>query len=102
MNLLQNAFKFTRAGGRVSLTTSATHEHVRFAVEDECGGLPAGEADDLFQPYVQGGPDRRGTGLGLTISRRAVEAHGGTLAARNLPELGCIFTIELPRFVSAS
>jgi signal transduction histidine kinase len=97
MNLLQNAFKFTRAGGRVSLTTSANQDHVLFAVEDECGGLPAGEAEDLFQPYVQSGADRRGMGLGLTISRRAVEAHGGTLTARNLPGRGCIFTIALPR-----
>ena len=67
-NLLQNAFKFTRAGhapcasGRV-----ATASRVLIEVEDECGGLPQGNTKSLLRPFVQRGSDRTGVGLGLTI-----------------------------------
>ena len=54
-NLLQNAFKFTRAGGHVALRAEATAHRVRIAVEDECGGLPAGRAEELFLPFVSAG-----------------------------------------------
>jgi hypothetical protein len=66
-------------------------------VEDECGGLPPGKVDELFQPFQQRGANRSGLGLGLTISRRGVEAMGGRMAARNLPGQGCVFSIDLPR-----
>ncbi len=97
INLLQNAFKFTRVAGHVTLTVSATADRVFFDVEDQCGGLPGGATEELFLPYKQRGKDRRGLGLGLTISRKAVEAHGGELRVRDLPGRGCIFTIDLPR-----
>ena len=96
-NLLQNAFKFTRAGGHVWLTTSATDERVLIEVEDECGGLPPGAADELFKPFAQRGPDRSGLGLGLSIARRSVEASGGALRVKDVPGKGCAFTIDLPR-----
>lgn len=96
-NLLQNAFKFTRAHTLVSLKTHATLERVYIDVEDECGGLPAGMADGLFQAFEQHNADRTGVGLGLSIARRAVEANGGELRVRNLPHKGCCFTIDLPR-----
>jgi signal transduction histidine kinase len=95
-NLLQNAFKFTRTGGRVSLKSFSSADRVLIEVEDECGGLPAGEAEDLFRPFEQRGGDRSGLGLGLNISRRGVEANGGKLYVRNLAGKGCVFTIELP------
>jgi signal transduction histidine kinase len=95
-NLLQNAFKFTRTGGRVSLRSFSSDDRVLIEVEDECGGLPAGDAEDLFRPFEQRGGDRSGLGLGLGISRRGVEANGGKLYVRNLPGKGCVFTIELP------
>jgi signal transduction histidine kinase len=97
INLVQNAFKFSPPSGRVSLTTSATPDRVLLEVEDECGGLPAGATEVLFHPYVQMGKNRRGLGLGLVISRRAVESFGGELRVRDLPGRGCIFTIDLPR-----
>jgi signal transduction histidine kinase len=97
INLLQNAFKFSPPSGRVSLTTSATPDRVLLEVEDQCGGLPAGATESLFKPYVQMGKNRRGLGLGLVISRRAVESFGGELRVRDLPGRGCIFTIDLPR-----
>lgn len=95
-NLLQNAFKFTRPSGHVMLRVHAREMRVLIEVEDECGGLPEGKAEDLFQPFHQRSGDRTGLGLGLSISRRGVEANGGTLHVRNLPGAGCIFTIDLP------
>jgi signal transduction histidine kinase len=96
-NLLQNAFKFTRPLTLVSLKTHATAERVYIDVEDECGGLPAGLAEELFRPFEQRSANRSGLGLGLSIARRAVEANGGELRIHNLPHKGCRFTIELPR-----
>jgi signal transduction histidine kinase len=96
-NLLQNAFKFTRPGTTVTLRASATSDRVLIEVEDECGGLPDGNVNNLFQPFEQRGADRTGVGLGLAISRRGAEANNGRLYARNLPDHGCIFSIDLPR-----
>ena len=95
-NLLQNAFKFT-PHGHVSLTTQATADRVLIEIEDECGGLPPGKAEELFQPFMQRAADRSGLGLGLSISNRGIEANGGGLHVRDLPGKGCIFTIDLPR-----
>lgn len=96
-NLLQNAFKFSRPHGQVTLTARANADHIFIEVQDECGGLPAGKLEELFQPFEQHGSNRSGLGLGLSISRRAVEANNGTLSARDLPGEGCVFTIDLPR-----
>lgn len=96
-NFLQNAFKFTRHGGCVTLTARATGEGVCLEVEDECGGLPPGKVAELFRPFVQQGSDRRGLGLGLAICQRAAEANGGRIHVRDLPGKGCIFSLELPR-----
>jgi signal transduction histidine kinase len=96
-NLLQNAFKFSRRNGHVTLTARASSHRILIEVEDECGGLPDGKAEELFQPFKQGSKNRSGVGLGLSISRRAVEANDGTLTARNLAGKGCVFTIDLPR-----
>jgi signal transduction histidine kinase len=95
-NLLQNAFKFTRPGGHVSVRTEAGAEHVEIAIEDECGGLTL-EPEVLFAPFEQHADDRSGLGLGLPIARRGVNAQGGTIRVRNLPGHGCIFTVTLPR-----
>ena len=97
-NLLRNAFKFSRLRGRVVLSTTVAGERVLFHVEDECGGLPAGLTDHLFEPFQeQRGTDRTGLGLGLSICRRAAESNGGSLGVRDLPGKGCVFTLDLPR-----
>jgi signal transduction histidine kinase len=97
-NLLQNAFKFTRPRTTVTLRVHASAERVLIEVEDACGGLPAGEdTNDLFRSFEQRGADRTGLGLGLAFSRWAVEANGGRIYARNLPNRGCVFTVDLPR-----
>jgi signal transduction histidine kinase len=96
-NLLQNAFKFTHANGHVSLKASSTKSRVVIEVEDECGGLPPGKADELFRPFEQRGVNRMGLGLGLSISRKSVEAIGGEIRVRDIPGTGCAFVIDLPR-----
>ncbi len=96
-NMLENAFKFGRPNGTVSLTTTATADRVLFEVEDECGGLPPGKIEELFRPFEQRGADRSGIGLGLSICRKAARANGGEIRVRNLPDKGCVFTLDLPR-----
>ena len=96
-NLLQNAFKFTRPRHPRVAEASATDDRVLIEVEDECGGLPPGKAPELFRPFEQRGADRSGLGLGLSISRKSIEANGGELRVRDIPGTGCVFTIELPR-----
>lgn len=96
-NLLQNALKFSPRAAHVVLRTASTPGRVRIEVEDECGGLPEGRAEDLFQPFAQRGTDRSGLGLGLSIAHESVEMNGGELSVANLPGKGCIFTIDLPR-----
>jgi signal transduction histidine kinase len=96
-NLLQNAFKFSRPRGHVSLHAYGAGDRVLIEVADECGGLPQGTVEELFQPFKQRAGDRTGLGLGLSIAQRAVKANGGLLRVRDVPGTGCVFTIDLPR-----
>lgn len=96
-NLLQNAFKFTHPLSEVLLRVYGLGDRILIEVEDRCGGLPPGDAERMFLPFSQNGTDKTGLGLGLSISRRSVEANGGTLNVRDLPASGCVFTIDLPR-----
>jgi signal transduction histidine kinase len=96
MNLLTNAFKYTRANGRVTLRAYQAEGSAIIEVEDECGGIPD-DVVDLFQPFgEQRGKDRTGLGLGLSIARKAIRAHGGDIQIRNMPDTGCVFVIRLP------
>jgi signal transduction histidine kinase len=95
-NLLQNAFKFTRPAGHVTVRTRSTGDHVAIDVEDECGGLPPGAADAMFRLFQQHGTNHAGLGLGLSISRQAIEADGGKISVRDIPGKGCVFTVEMP------
>ena len=97
MNLLNNAFKFTHAGGRVVLRAQRRGERVRIEVEDECGGIAGEIADVFFQPFAaRRKHDRTGLGLGLSIARKAVRIHPGEIDFRNVPDKGCVFVIDLP------
>ncbi|HEX4403858.1 MAG TPA: HAMP domain-containing sensor histidine kinase [Polyangia bacterium] len=95
-NLLQNALKFSRPKTEIHVRAQREEGQVLIEVEDTCGGLPAGRAEDLFRPLVQRGKDQTGFGLGLSIARQAAQAHNGTLRVRDLPGKGCVFTLELP------
>src|SRR6185295_13881400 len=96
-NILQNAFKFTRPGTEVTLKAYAFGERVFIDVEDHCGGLPRGKAEQMFSPFSQRSDDKTGLGLGLTIARQSVEADAGTLSVENVDGAGCVFTMSLPR-----
>jgi len=96
MNLLNNAFKFTPAGGHVALRALRDGNRVLIEVEDECGGIPETKTDP-FQAFTDRRKyDRSGLGLGLSIARKAVRSCGGDINFRNLPGTGCIFVIEMP------
>ncbi len=96
-NLLQNAFKFTRKYGTVWLRTGATPNRVLIEIEDECGGIPPALEGRLFGSFRPQGRDKTGLGLGLLISKRAIEAMGGEVRVRNHAGTGCVFTVDLPR-----
>jgi signal transduction histidine kinase len=96
-NVLQNAFKFTRPRSTVTLRIRTSVERVLFEIQDECGGLPGGDICDMFRPFEQRGLNRTGLGLGLAFSRLATEVNHGRLYAVDLPGVGCIFTVDLPR-----
>jgi signal transduction histidine kinase len=96
-NLLQNAFQFSAHSFEVSLKAYAAGNRVLIDVEDSCGGLPAGEAENIFKPFTQRSADKSGMGLGLSICRRSVEANNGVVRVRDKPGAGCVFTIDLPQ-----
>ena len=84
--LLQNALKFTRSRSTVTMRVGASADRVLIEIQDECGGLPAGDVNELFRPFEQRGADQTGMGIGLAFSRWGAEANGGRLYARNLPD----------------
>jgi signal transduction histidine kinase len=102
MNLLQNAFRHTPAGGTVVLRAQARGQRLLVEVEDECGGIPE-STGDLFRPFGdRRATDRSGLGLGLSIARKAVRAHSGDILVRNMPGKGCIFAIDVPLSAEAA
>lgn len=94
-NLIQNAIKYTRMGGKIHVRGKLEADQIVIDVEDECGGLHKSNVD-LFAAFAQQDSNRSGLGLGLTIARRAIELNGGTIMVQDLPGKGCIFTITLP------
>ena len=96
-NLVRNAIKFTHPCGTVMVRGKVNGGRATIEIEDACGGLPAGDLEKVFSPFVQlGVGGSNGFGLGLAIARQAVDAHGGTLRVQNLPAKGCIFVLDLP------
>ena len=71
-------------------------ERFLIEVEDECGGIPASVGDPFQSFGERRGRDRTGLGLGLSIARKAVRAHGGDVHIHNMPGKGCVFTIDVP------
>lgn len=97
MNIVQNALKFSRVGATVTVRVRATADRVLVEIQDECGGIAGGNVDKLFEPFHQQNDNRSGVGLGLAFAQRAIESIGGVVSARNLPLVGCVFVVDLPR-----
>ena len=101
-NLLNNAVKFTPPGGRIAVGASEENGQVRLWVRDSGKGLPRGQLDRVFERGWQADPKAGGKGLGLYISRRIVEAHGGTMWVESAPGSGATFHVVLPAGAPAS
>jgi len=99
-NLLDNAVRHTPEGGRICVRWQRAGGALVFAVEDTGPGIAAHDLPHLFTPLYRGEASRNrqtgGAGLGLTIARRILQAHGGDLTAANRSTTGAVFTGTLP------
>jgi two-component system OmpR family sensor kinase len=102
-NLVDNAVKFTPAGGRVALSLNGDPAAVEIRVADTGPGLPPEDLDRIFERFYRADSSRTphdetsGTGLGLSIVRAIAEVHGGSARAENRPGGGALFVVRLPR-----
>lgn len=99
-NLVDNALKFTPARGEAVIRARQNIDQVEVSVSDTGPGIPAEDIPHIFDRFYQADKsrsrDRRGSGLGLTITSEIIQAHRGTITAHNLPGTGSIFTVILP------
>lgn len=100
-NLLENAVKYSLPESRpVEVAASRNGRNLVVRVTDDGPGIPEGDIPNLFEPFFRVDRSRSkktgGYGLGLSISRRIVEAHGGTITVQNNPGRGSTFTVTLP------
>jgi signal transduction histidine kinase len=99
INIMSNAIKFTREGGRIGLTCRKEGKQVQITVTDNGLGIPADKLDAVFEPFVQVNrgyaSPQEGTGLGLSISRDLARRMGGDLTATSEPGVGSAFTLSL-------
>jgi signal transduction histidine kinase len=98
-NLLTNALKFTARGGHVEVSARGAGNEVHVSVKDDGIGIAAADQARIFEEFQQVGQSQlqEGTGLGLALSRRFVELHGGRLWVESEPGNGSTFTFTLPR-----
>lgn len=97
--LLSNAFKFTPAGGTVTVELKVKGKQVQISVEDTGRGIPEDRLETLFERYLHAGqrdPHPHGLGLGLPLCRRIAEGHGGALMASSKEGKGSRFVLALP------
>jgi signal transduction histidine kinase/DNA-binding GntR family transcriptional regulator len=100
LNLLSNAVKFTPRGGAVSVVAKLVDGSAEIVVTDTGVGIAPADQEAIFEAFRQVGTDatrkREGTGLGLALTRRFVELHGGTIRVASAPGKGSTFTVTLP------
>jgi signal transduction histidine kinase len=104
-NLVSNAIKFTPSGGTVMTEVGTDDQQVWIRVSDTGPGIPPDLQEKMFEPFVRGGQGRRfpqGMGLGLSIARELVEAHGGRLELESDAGLGSKFKVWLPLHPTSS
>jgi two-component system OmpR family sensor kinase len=104
-NIVRNALKYSPASGYVTIEMSddPAEKLMRLTISDEGPGVPQAELEAIFQPFFRGSSAKNGEGhgVGLAIAKQVVEAHGGSIAARNHPAGGLSVEISLP-YVSVS
>jgi len=99
-NVVSNAIKYTPAGGQVSVSAGTQAEQACIRVDDSGPGIAPEEMERIFTPLYRGAAGRRfpsGMGLGLSIARDLVAAHGGRIEVQSTPGAGSTFTLWLPR-----
>lgn len=99
-NIIENAVKYNRPGGAVNITVGEDNGNALVTVEDTGIGIPAGEIDKIFDRFYRVDASRTvtvGSGLGLSIVRTVVEAHGGKVDVKSELGKGSVFTIILPK-----
>jgi signal transduction histidine kinase len=101
LNLLTNAVKFTPEGGAVTLDATRVDGKYEISVRDTGIGIAAEDLDKIFEEFRQVGADTdrkaEGTGLGLALTRRLIELHGGRIRVASEPGQGTTFTFTLPK-----
>ena len=105
LNLLSNAVKFTPDGGTVTVTAQREPEGLVVTVKDTGVGIPEAEQQRIFDSFQQGGRSVskvEGTGLGLTVTKRIVELHGGRVWLESAPGRGSMFGFSLPQEASTA
>jgi two-component system sensor histidine kinase BaeS len=97
-NLVDNAVKYSSAGGRVHVRATTDDGHVVIDVRDQGPGIAPEDQQLIFEKFGRssGGTAKPGTGLGLFIARSIAEAHGGSLGVESVPDQGSVFRLELP------
>jgi two-component system phosphate regulon sensor histidine kinase PhoR len=98
INLVQNAIKFTPAGGSVTITATRKPDQLEVAVSDTGIGINSDELPRIFERFYKADHSRAGggSGLGLALVKHAVEAMGGSVRVESTPGLGSTFTIAIP------
>jgi signal transduction histidine kinase/CheY-like chemotaxis protein len=98
LNLLTNAVKFTPDGGSVEIAAGAVDGEVEITVTDTGAGIPLEDQARIFESFEQGKREAKeeGTGLGLTLSRKIVELHGGRIWVKSEPGNGSVFGFTIP------
>jgi signal transduction histidine kinase len=98
-NLIDNAIKYTPSGGRVTVDAAQEEGRAVLRVSDTGAGIPADELPRIWERLFRGDASRteRGLGLGLSLVKAIVEAHGGTVAVESEVGRGTTFTVALPK-----
>ena len=97
VNVLENAVKYTPEGSPIRIVASGDATRVKISIHDSGPGFKPGTEDQVFERFYRANsPGVHGMGLGLTICRAIVKAHGGKIRAENAPEGGAVLHIELP------
>lgn len=104
INLIENAIKYTPAGGTITVSAQAEGHNIRLAVTDSGPGIPPHLRDAVFDKYyrIRGSGSREGVGLGLAFCRLAVEAHGGRIWVEGDAGSGAVFAFLLPAEVASA